>query len=270
MSLETLLNWPAPDRPLPPHRAVDDSSVRGVFVVTDTLERSGSFVLHKLVGRHVRLPGWAVALVCVAQQPEHYVAVHKKLGMHLSLHKQTFASVDLFSRLGQLVQSDGATDPVQTLFSEITAPFAAAAPQDAAEPPRKPCIVIDDVSMLLFVGLSVSQTVLLVTALRSFVIALGTQRDGCLAVLVHDDCPADEEQASANAWIQQLATVLLHVRPLDSGFTEGVHGQLAVALGPQALWADSARHDAGIVPGELLFRVNDASVDWVARGRSGL
>ncbi|KAI8921788.1 hypothetical protein BC831DRAFT_475446 [Entophlyctis helioformis] len=291
MSLEGLLNWPPPDRLLGRNQSPDASSSGSVFLITDTLQRSGSFLLHRFVARHLRLPAWAVTLVCISQQPAHYAAVHKKLGMHLSLHqkKHTFQAIDVFSRLADTVepapprssaagsdaQADAqaqASDPVETLFEQIAASVASQLESVQSEDPDaavKPCIVIDDLSMLLYAGMSPTQLVKLTMALCDLVI----QRDGCLVVLAHDDCPDDQELVALNMWLARLSHVLLHVRPLESGVTDSVHGQLTVAIGPQSQWAaddSSSRSSRGVSAGTLLYRIADASVDWFALGSTRL
>ncbi|EGF83429.1 hypothetical protein BATDEDRAFT_84977 [Batrachochytrium dendrobatidis JAM81] len=259
MSLEALLNWPAPDRPLPSGQTADASSLCRTFLITDTLERSASFLLCQFVNRHLHLPNWAVRLVCISQHPSHYNAVHKKLGLHLSMYKNTYESIDLFSNLNALVQVDHNpttnTDPVHILLNQIISTVGS---------DKKPCIVIDDVSMLLYAGLSIEQLVKLVMALNGYVI----EKSGCLVMLVHDDNPDDEEQVSLNSLLVRLADALIHVQTLESGFTEDIHGQLTVKLGPQSLWEPPGEvaQSRVIRPGSILFRINDSSVEWFAKG----
>ncbi|KAH6562241.1 hypothetical protein BASA50_001183 [Batrachochytrium salamandrivorans] len=267
MSLEALLNWPAPDRPLPPGQTVDASSLGRTFIITDTLDRSASFLLHQFVLRHLRLPNWVVRLVCISQLPAHYAAVQKKLGIHLTQHKNTFESIDVFSNLDTLSSintidsssvASGLTcenDPTVVLFRQISS---------TVRDQRHPCIVIDDVTMLLYAGWSVQQLVKLIMALSGFVV----ERSGCLVILTHDDCPDDLELVSFNSWIVRLANILILVRPLKSGYTDDVHGQLTVRLGPQSLWepVNAAGQLHTIQEGEVLFRINDSSVDWLSKG----
>ncbi|OAJ37008.1 hypothetical protein BDEG_21088 [Batrachochytrium dendrobatidis JEL423] len=169
-------------------------------------------------------------------------------GLHLSMYKNTYESIDLFSNLNALVQVDHNpttnTDPVHILLNQIISTVGS---------DKKPCIVIDDVSMLLYAGLSIEQLVKLVMALNGYVI----EKSGCLVMLVHDDNPDDEEQVSLNSLLT-----------LESGFTEDIHGQLTVKLGPQSLWEPPGEvaQSRVIRPGSILFRINDSSVEWFAKG----
>ncbi|KAJ3300060.1 Elongator subunit elp6 [Borealophlyctis nickersoniae] len=264
--LDSALNWASSSS------SSSNPVSRRFVLITDELKADASFLLHHFISRHLRQndPRCSVTLIALAQTYQHYVLVAKKLGVNLTTHTQTrrFTCLDSFSDVRTATgpfaalsskSTPSSDDFARTLFASIRQTFSSTAPSATADSSPRPCIIFDDLSVLLYMGVPVKDIVRLVMACRTFV----DEHDGFLIVLAHADTttPQDDEQVALVQSLTHVADHILEVRGLVNGVTQGVHGQLSVIRGP--LLDDSDFH-----PQLLHYRVVDSGVQFFAKGLS--
>ncbi|TPX72172.1 hypothetical protein SpCBS45565_g00617 [Spizellomyces sp. 'palustris'] len=267
--LDAALNWSSTPSP---SSSAHQSSGRFVLI-TDVVRADGSFLLHHFIGRHLRIEegtGWNVVLVGLAQAFNHYLLIGKKLGVTLASYerKGRFTFLDGLSNArtasGPFANANAEVAPsiqqsakrypdVRNLFANILAAVSSNV-QDGA----KPCIVIDDLNMLLYSGVPLGDLLTCISSLNSYV----AQHNGCLVVLVHNDTSSgDVRQAAMCKSLSHLADYVLEVQGLESGATQGLHGQLTLGRGPLL-------NDPSFSPHVLHYRLADSGVQFFKKGYS--
>lgn len=91
-----------------------------------------------------------------------------------------------------------------------------------AENMDRPCIIIDDLSLLLYLGFTVCDIILLINSLSEKVYEKG----GNLVVFLHNDCKDDAEQVMLNEHLFRMSNLRIDINPLSSGFSDGIDGQV--------------------------------------------
>ena len=84
--------------------------------------------------------------------------------------------------------------------------------------------------------------------------------NGCFVVRCHDDDPEDAEQVALNSQLAHLFDVVLQVRHLESGITDGVDGQVTVFKSPHYSAAQN------VTCGSLFYRLNESGIEWLSKG----
>ncbi|KAI8998159.1 hypothetical protein BC832DRAFT_595214 [Gaertneriomyces semiglobifer] len=242
-AVDAALDWKTPE------------STCGRFaLVTDELQSDGTFILQHFISRHLRSPDQRckVVLLGLAQTLANYIAIGKKLGLNLPASSQNgrFQFIDGSSNLQEFAAS-----PTAALKSLLVNLSSAVRPQET-----RPCVVIDDLSVLLYSGVPLNDIITFVATLRSQI----EKEDGFLAVLVHADPSGNEdvEQRVLNTTLMHMTDYILHVQPLKSGVTQGVDGQLTLARGPLL---DVAEFRSTL----LHYKIGETGVQFYQRGLSG-
>ncbi|KAI9342082.1 hypothetical protein DFJ73DRAFT_797576 [Zopfochytrium polystomum] len=197
-------------------------------------------------------PAAVVVVLGLNQTQTHFEAVAKKLGYSpRQQNPPRFRFLDGFSHLDTLAggpfapppkKADSA--PTSTARSHLANAYrnirAAVTELDEAAKASgggggDVCIVVDDLSVLIYLGVELREVMRFVVALSRFV----RKRGGTLAVRVHADATTvpDVEQEALVEALLQLADYRIHVQGLASGFSDGVTGQLTVQRGPW--WMDA-------------------------------
>jgi archaellum biogenesis ATPase FlaH len=115
-------------------------------------------------------------------------------------------------------------------------------------------IVLDNITPILFKGLPLVEVVEFVHSLAG----ICSKNSLKLVILTHNDSPDDIDLVNLNVMIGYYMDLILNVEPLESGFTDGIDGQLRVIKGTNG--------NTGIIEGLLLYRVHEAGVHWFTRG----
>ncbi|KAJ3321494.1 hypothetical protein HDV06_004163 [Boothiomyces sp. JEL0866] len=113
-------------------------------------------------------------------------------------------------------------------------------------------LIIDDITPILFTSDLKNSLILLKGIIEHL--------KGSFVVLTHQ-IKEDEELNSFNTWLQYQSNLVITCNPLDSGYTDGVDGQLTVRVGPQK--------GSGI-NGELLYKQSDSGTVYFAKGTANL
>lgn len=135
-------------------------------------------------------------------------------------------------------------------------------------------LLIDDISLLVDLGVPVSKVIMFLRKCRALMRrgggggkTLDHDNRGCFVMLCHreqeEDADADRlipAPESLSAHLPFLAEVHLSVERLQSGYSRDVHGQLTVST----VLASSAVPDTTV----LQYKIRDQGVDFFAPGTS--
>ncbi|KAK2191983.1 hypothetical protein NP493_41g02045 [Ridgeia piscesae] len=251
----------------------------GKCIVVKQCGTDGSFLLHHLLSLYGH-GNCNACLVGVAQTFNHYKSVSDKVGASLNKWKESgkFAFIDALKEIGQItIESTSDTsigDVVDTLdvsyLKRLYFVIKSAIQQLSKQGDASTVLVmIDDLTMLLHVGIPVLSVIHFVQYLRQLVCPTHNS-SGCLTVLVHQDLAVDDDDL--NILVRQLchsSDMILHVSGLESGFCRDVHGKLTVT------WRESAEkeHPSGWNKQqektmEMQFKIMDKNVCLFAPGTS--
>ena len=145
--MDELLDWKTDNQATA--QFIDRSTECKSFLITDTFRSPGSFMIHRMITKHLMTPDWQVTLICTNESMAHYMAVQRKLGGRLD--KGSMDCIDLF----------GNTSVEWRQVYMRMMDLVGSQKQDG----KKLCVVVDDLSVLLYVGMSIANLVSLVNAL---------------------------------------------------------------------------------------------------------
>ncbi|XP_022083371.1 elongator complex protein 6-like [Acanthaster planci] len=251
----------------------DDPLKGNLILLTDSLT-DGSFLVHHFLSTFLKA-GHDVCFLALAQSFSHYNAVAQKLGLNLASLRDSgqlafinglefslqlmHAGIDS-SRAGQPIALQCLVDQaatIQPLYHVI---------RDASAPKQRDqrntgsrLLLIDDLSVLISLGLSVQQVMQFVHYCQA------SQPETTIICLVHHDTDVDDEcNAALITQLRHRAHCVLQVQGLDSGYSRDVHGQLKI----------SKRDPTGTTPNRnqpditLQYKILDKSVTFFAVGTS--
>ena len=210
----------------------------GKCIVVKQCGTDGSFLLHHLLSLYGH-GNCNACLVGVAQTYNHYKSVADKVGSSLNKRKESgqFAFIDALKEIGQITiesTSDDSIGDVNTgdtldvsylkrLYFAIKSAIQQLSKQGDAS---TVLVMIDDLTMLLHLGIPVLSVIHFVQYLRQLVCPTHDS-SGCLTVLVPQDLAVEDDDL--NILVRQLchsSDMILHVSGLESGFCRDVHGKV--------------------------------------------
>ncbi|KAM4705344.1 elongator complex protein 6 [Rhinophrynus dorsalis] len=240
---------------------------QGERIVLCDDKADGSFLVHHFLSYYLKA-GCQVCFVALVQSFSHYSIMAQKLGVNLSCAKSE----------GQLVFVEGLKSYTDLLFgdekeTDETNPLrflrsgsdlkplyeficTALAPS-AGQPWKCPVLILDDVTVLLNLGV----TSLQVLNFMHYCIAnVCSQYKGNLVCLVRCDTDTrDDECETLVKTLQYQSSVLLEVESLRTGFCKDVHGQLTITR-----WAKGERCQCPTYQ----YKIQDKNVSFFVRGLS--
>ena len=217
----------------------------GKCIVINERGTDGSFFLHHLLSLYTH-GNLNSCLVGIAQSYNHYKSVADKLGSSLNKRKETeaFAFIDARKEIERRVMSDSATSNVSRVEdSEITTTttldgtYLRSLYLDIKSTLQQltrlhdasaVLLLVDDLTMLLHLGIPVVDIIHFVQYLRLLVCPTRNS-NGCLAVLVHQDMSVEDYYV--DVLVRQVchrADVILRVSGLESGLCRDVHGKVCI------------------------------------------
>ncbi|MBN3300808.1 elongator complex protein 6 [Amia ocellicauda] len=247
---------------------------RGEFVLVSDRQADASFLIHHFLSFYLRA-GCKVCFLGLVQSFSHYSAVGQRLGVNLVQARDR----------GQLVFLEGLKDSLGTLLQEEPGPHANTL--DFLSSPRPelrqlfefvqrsvspgpgeegagPVLIVDDLSVLLSLGLSPSALTDFSHYCRA---AVCTELQGSVVVLVRTAEEEEEEEDKGSglllAGLSHHSSLELRVQGLNTGHCRDIHGQLELC------WR---RGSSASGPAErrrvLQYKIQDRGVSFFARGTS--
>ncbi|KAJ3125447.1 Elongator subunit elp6 [Nowakowskiella sp. JEL0407] len=288
--LESALNWVDSNK--------NDHSNGAMVLITDTIYCNAEFMLHFLCSRSLRqlaqdtpIPptpqlriqhapsktNSILLYISFADDFTQFNIIQKKLGNNLAqLNKlNQFVYIDgrqyisnsdkNLKELRQMIISEMEGRKIN-IPEEISTFHTDSKSQGKSVAGRlvdiKINIVIDDVSMLLFCGKNLSEIMKFV----SFCRIISSATKGIFGLRIHSDSANDDtdtEQERLLNTLSYMSQYVVQIKGLDSGFTEGIHGQISVKEGVRI-------EDRRFSPRTYLYTLQDLGVVISAKGLAAI
>ncbi|XP_028985782.1 LOW QUALITY PROTEIN: elongator complex protein 6-like [Betta splendens] len=257
-----------------------DTFTQGEFILVSDRRSDASFLIHHFLSFYLRAR-CRVCFLGLVQSFSHYSAVSQRLGVSLTQAKEKGQLIffeGLKESLSVLVPRDanGASpainflrDPsvglrslyefVRSSLSSFNSREKAA---DGAEEWGPPVLLVDDLSVLLSLGVSVGAALDFSHYCSATVCS---QLQGNMVMLVRCDGEEEEEDEGSDRLLKGLThqcSLSLHVEGLPTGYCRDIHGQVEVC------WRK--RRGEGLHTQKKLFqyKVHDKGASFFARGTS--
>lgn len=244
------------------------------------LERGSdaSFVVHHSLCYYIK-NNYNVCFLALQQSFSHYANVAKKLGVNLgeAKEKNQLVFIEGLKSIGAALTN---ADSESSSSSEWTNMFGTNDGEsklknlylklkEVATSQNSPLLIlIDDLTLLLYLGIEVKELVQFYCCLTQL---SRSSQQACVLTLMHLDANEgtlneDEPVELVSRYLQHYSDVVIDVRGLQTGYSREVHGQLTVE------WRDrSQTHPGGTKkPTEMQFRVYDRTISFFALGTSSI
>lgn len=213
----------------------NDGNLAGQRVLLIENGSDAGFVLHHFLSAYVKL-GLNIVFVPLLQSFSHYNNVGNKLSVSLSNAKEhgSLVVIEAMKILGHQIASESLGDDVDSsdivdfkadkkstlkpLYLQIKTAY------EELSKDKSTLIIIDDLSVLLGIGVSTS-------AIYFFVKYLGSMLADIGGLLVSLHCGKEDDDAAMLACqLHHQSTMYIQVRGLDSGYCKDVHGEIMVDI----------------------------------------
>ncbi|KAI8805087.1 hypothetical protein BJ742DRAFT_420572 [Cladochytrium replicatum] len=258
---------------------------RHLVLVTDTLYADAAFLVHHFISRCLRIDtppsssgtsfrpvsrkdvtakaskkilsenSWSVLVVATSRTISAIDVIQRRMGSNLNQLRDagSFSELDLFE------QNDAGWIDIESRIDDLSLKISEHAEKrkNGDSTNGRLCIIVDDLSAMLFSGASVS-------ALLRFVIhskRMVDQSDGLLVLRLHTDdtSTADLELIALSQMLKHMSDVHLETLELKTGSTQDVHGEVSVKTGSKVA-------GPGPVHQTFHYRIQDTKVHFFPRG----
>ncbi|KAH9916326.1 uncharacterized protein B0H18DRAFT_1038612 [Fomitopsis serialis] len=226
-----------------------------LLLITDELPSPADFLLHKLLAdhlKHVRGTGAQTRCLILAtlNDPTRWKHIAAKSNVSLDQHTAS-RRLSFIDVLGQ-VQSSATLRP---LYDSVRAQLKAAAPDEG-----RTLVILDDLSPLEWIGYSTIELSRFLRALS----ASCREANAALVMRHHLITPGDPDDLLRH--LLQLASYHVDVRPLSSGRSGAVSGEIALHAGTCCPLTAQVK----VVPrsSALQYRLTDAGATFFNKGTS--
>ncbi|KZT65043.1 hypothetical protein DAEQUDRAFT_814575 [Daedalea quercina L-15889] len=229
---------------------------RELLLITDELPSPADFLLHKLLADHLKhVRGGGTQSRCIilstVNDPLRWKHVASKANSNLDQHiaSQRLSLIDALSQL----QPESTT--LRPLYDVLHANLTAAAADEGHA-----LVILDDVSSLEWIGFSTADLSRFLRALS----ALCRKSNAALVIRHHIVTPGDPDDLLRH--LLQLASHHVDVRPLSSGRSGAVSGEIALHAGACCPPASQVK----MIPRStaLQYRLTDAGATFFNKGTS--
>ncbi|KAH9839817.1 uncharacterized protein C8Q71DRAFT_463760 [Rhodofomes roseus] len=227
-----------------------------LLLITDELPSPADFLLHKLLAdhlKHVRGSGTQTRCLVLATvaDPARWKHIAAKSNVNLDQHvaSQRLMFIDVLGR----VQSG---ETLRPLYDIVQAELGKAAAEDEG----RTLVILDDLSPLEWVGYTTLELARFSRALS----AASRKANAALVIRHHTVTPGDPDDLLRH--LLQLAAYHVDVRPLASGRSGAVSGEIALHAGA----CSTPTHQVKAIPrsSALQYRLTDAGATFFDKGTS--
>ncbi|XP_029307827.1 elongator complex protein 6 [Cottoperca gobio] len=222
-----------------------DTFTQGEFVLLSDRQSDASFLIHHFLSLYLRArcKVWFLGLV---QSFNHYSAINQRLGVSLTQAKEKGQLVfleGLNESLSVLIPQKAETgspamdflrDPavgLKSLYEFVRSSVTGSGAADGAEEWGPPVLLVDDLSVLLSLGVSVGAVLDFSHYCRATVCS---ELQGNVVMLARCDGDGEEDEEDDEGSERLLkglthqCSLLLHVQGLPTGYCRDIHGQVEV------------------------------------------
>ncbi|XP_043921955.1 elongator complex protein 6 isoform X2 [Protopterus annectens] len=244
---------------------------QGKLVLLIDSNTDGSFLVHHHLSASLKA-NRKVCFLGFAQSFSHYSSVAQKMGVSLAAAKEQ----------GQLVFLEGLKSSLELLSAEDTAAEKSHPLQFLSFPSadmkslydyvqssllqvvgsewKEPVLIIDDLSILLSLGLSTGHILDFIHYCRA---SICLRLKGDMVALVHSDDQQDEENELLVKWLHHQSSLVIQAEGLSTGYCKDIHGQVKIT------WREPPQTAFGSDVTELYqYKLLDKNVSFFARGTS--
>ncbi|XP_019849561.1 PREDICTED: elongator complex protein 6-like [Amphimedon queenslandica] len=222
----------------------DKDDFLGQFILISDDQSPSDYFLHYFISQSIK-DDYTVCLVSVNQSFDHYAAVASKFSVNLRASCSCFKFVKISSYStdtdvatqakqtevsGPLDSTDTMTDQssfccyVERSVQELYELIKKLITTSSAGKPS--CLIIDDISVLLSIGISIKDLLIFVKYLINL---LQTKALSSLILRTHhDDDVEDEEERLLLTYLTHQSHLHLHTNGLKTGYSRDVHGEVTV------------------------------------------
>ncbi|XP_063159318.1 elongator complex protein 6 [Candoia aspera] len=232
-----------------------------------------SFLVHHFLSFYLKA-GCKVCFLGLMQSFSHYSIVAQKLGVNLITAKEQDQLV-FFEGLKSAkhvvfggAQETDDTNPFQFISgdgSNLKALYefvrTALSPAVGGDPWKCPVLIVDDLSVLLSLGVRLMDILNFIHYCR---VTVNSQLKGNLVLMVHSsEDSVDEESELLVKSLRHHCNSILWAEGLATGYCKEVHGQLTIIR--RSSWESRAARDLQRI---YQYKVQDKNVTFFARGMS--
>ncbi|XP_070691684.1 elongator complex protein 6 [Pempheris klunzingeri] len=256
-----------------------DSFTQGEFILLSDRQSDASFLIHHFLSLYLRAR-CKVCFLGLVQSFNHYSAVSQRLGVSLAQAKEKGQLVFLEGpkeSLSLLIPQEGSTgspamdflrDPsvgLRSLYEFVQCSVSGAEGADGAEEWGPPVLLVDDLSVLLSLGVGVGAVLDFSHYCRASVCS---QLQGNVVMLAR--CDGDEEGDDGDdegserllKGLTHQCSLSLHVQGLPTGYCRDIHGQVEVC------WRRKPGDGQHTQKKLFQYKVHDKGASFFARGTS--
>ncbi|XP_076869428.1 elongator complex protein 6 [Brachyhypopomus gauderio] len=245
------------------------------FIVLSDRHADASFLIHHYLSFYLRAH-CKVCFLGLVQSFSHYSAVSQRLGVNLTQAKEKGQLVFLEALKASpgVLLNEGPNDGKQT-FDYLRSPFPelkglfefvhgslSQGGGDDGRPWGPPVLLVDDMSVLLSLGVSVQAILDFTHYCRA---TICSQLQGSMVVLVRcDDEEWDEDEEGSGHLLRGVThqcSLSLRVEGLPTGYCRDIHGQVEIWWREKGQSAQSQRQI-------FQYKVHDKGASFFARGTS--
>ncbi|KAG2135463.1 hypothetical protein DEU56DRAFT_913302 [Suillus clintonianus] len=233
--------------------APDLVSSRRLLLITDQLPAPADFLLHRFLHLHLKQSKIANCIVlAVSESLERWKSVASKANINVA-QNESFQFIDIFD---QHPHGEGNTNDLslKSIYDLLSVKLS-----DSRINGQIPLVILDDITSLEWLGVSLLDLSRFSRALRTLCVKM----DAALVVRHHIVTPPEPDALLQH--LLQLCTYHIEVRPLASGRSGAVSGEICVHLGPGM--KDTKEHFISRTSA-LQYRLTESSAMFFEKGTS--
>ncbi|KAG1752843.1 hypothetical protein EDB19DRAFT_1670099 [Suillus lakei] len=234
--------------------APDLVSSRRLLLITDQLPAPADFLLHRFLHLHLKQSKTAKCIVlAVSESLERWKSVASKANINVA-HNESFQFIDVFEQ--HRPSGEGNTNDIslKSIYDLLSVKLS-----DSRINGQIPLVILDDITSLEWLGVSLLDLSRFARALRTLCVKM----DAALVVRHHIVTPPEPDALLQH--LLQLCTYHIEVRPLASGRSGAVSGEICVHLGPST--KDTKEHLISRTSA-LQYRLTESSAVFFDKGTS--
>ncbi|KAH7911025.1 hypothetical protein BJ138DRAFT_1172790 [Hygrophoropsis aurantiaca] len=203
-------------------------SSRKLILISDEVAAPGDFLLHRFLSTHLKEDKNSRCIILsVSEEFERWKAIAAKSNLNISqsISEQKLVFIDVLAKVQPALHSeenhsnDALLLPIYELLSSVLTPVAS---QDR----QKVLVILDDITVLEWLGFSLVDLTRFTRALRNLCMKV----EATLIIRCHIvNAP---EIDSLLQHLFQLSSYHIEVKPLASGRSGAVSGEVCLHLGP--------------------------------------
>lgn len=197
---------------------------RRLLLITDQLPAPADFLLHRFLHLHLKQSKTAKCIIlAVSESLERWKSVASKANTNVT-HSESFHFIDVFDQhpsSQQLGEERTNKISLKCIYDLLSVKLS-----DSRTNGQIPLVILDDITSLEWLGVSLLDLSRFARALRTLCVKM----DAALIVRHHIVTPPEPDMLLQH--LLQLCTYHIEVRPLASGRSGAVSGEVCVHLGP--------------------------------------